>query len=365
MGKHLEKNVPELRFPEFEGRWRNGILGNHSERISSGKNSRSEKKIYPLYRSTGLINYCDDASYQQAAILVARVGANAGTLYKVDGKYGVTDNTLVIIPNSDVIYDFCAFILENAKLNRLVFGSGQPLVTGKMLQNLKIRRPSIAEQKKIASFLGAVDEKLGLLRRKRDLLTDYKRGAMQQLFSQKIRFTRNDGTPYPDWEEKKLGDVCRVTTGKLDANAMVEGGKYRFYTCAKEYFNINTYAFDTEALLVSGNGANVGYIHRYKGKFNAYQRTYVLTGFVENIQYIEKYLEAKLALQIVREKKAGNTPYIVMSTLSEMKLLLPAEEEQQKIADFLTALDAKIDATTSKITALEVFKKGLLQKMFV
>ena len=67
-----------------------------------------------------------------------------------------------------------------------------------------------------------------------------------------------------------------VTTGKLDANAMVSNGEYRFYTCAKEYYQIDKYSFDTDALLVSGNGANVGYVHHYKGKFNAYQRTHVM-----------------------------------------------------------------------------------------
>ena len=89
--------------------------------------------------------------------------------------------------------------------------------------------------------------------------------------------------------EEKLGNICNITTGKLDANAMVENGQYRFYTCAKDYYYIDKYAFDTEALLISGNGAYVGYIHYYKGKFNAYQRTYVLDQFTENIQYI-KYL---------------------------------------------------------------------------
>ena len=99
-----------------------------------------------------------------------------------------------------------------------------------------------------------------------------------------IRFKKNDGTEYPQWEEKKLGKFCNITTGKLDANAMTTNGKYRFYTCASEYFYINNFAFDTEALLISGNGANVGYVHYYKGKFNAYQRTYVLDAFSENIK---------------------------------------------------------------------------------
>ena len=84
-----------------------------------------------------------------------------------------------------------------------------------------------------------------------------------------------EGVIPEDWEVVNLGRTCtQVTTGKLDANAMKESGEYRFYTCAKDYCQIDTYAFDTEALLVSGNGANVGYIHYYKGEFNAYKRTY-------------------------------------------------------------------------------------------
>ncbi|MBW5390506.1 restriction endonuclease subunit S, partial [Brachyspira hampsonii] len=90
-----------------------------------------------------------------------------------------------------------------------------------------------------------------------------------------------------EWKIKKLSEISRsIKTGKLDANAMEENGQYRFYTCAREYYRINEYAFDGEALLISGNGAYVGYVHYYKGKFNAYQRTYVLMDFEEDIKYI-------------------------------------------------------------------------------
>ncbi|MCA8835860.1 MAG: restriction endonuclease subunit S [Proteobacteria bacterium] len=118
------------------------------------------------------------------------------------------------------------------------------------------------------------------------------------------------------WAVKPLGELCEIATGKVDANAMVENGQYRFYTCAKNYYFIDDYAFDTDALLISGNGANVGYIHHYKGKFNAYQRTYVLDKFPENILFIKHYLDYNLHKRIFVEKKEGNTPYIVKSTLA-------------------------------------------------
>ena len=188
---------------------------------------------------------------------------------------------------------------------------------------------------------------------------------MQKIFSQELRFKDEDGNDFADWEEKKIGSICKITTGKLDANAMVENGEYRFYTCAKNYYQINKYAFDTEALLISGNGANVGYIHHYKGKFNAYQRTYVLDGFKENIIFIKYFLQQYLSTRINEEKKEGNTPYIVLSALSEMIVFIPTSTEQSKIANFFSVIDDKINQCGMQIEKMELWKKGLLQQMFV
>lgn len=238
-------------------------------------------------------------------------------------------------------------------------------ISKKEIQKFKLPRPSLLEQTKIANFLTAVDEKIQLLTKTHALLTQYKKGVMQQLFSRKLRFKDDDGSEFPDWEETALGKLCAITTGKLDANAMVLDGEYRFYTCAKEYFKIDNYAFDTDALLVSGNGANVGYIHHYKGKFNAYQRTYVLDKFEQNIIFVKYFLDAFLHIRIFKEAKEGNTPYIVMSTLTEMVVELPALKEQTKIANFLTALDDKITLAQAEVSAAKLFKQGLLQQMFV
>ena len=186
---------------------------------------------------------------------------------------------------------------------------------------------------------------------------------MKKRLAPKLRFREfiKDG----EWEEAFLGNHCEITTGKLDANAMVERGQYRFYTCAKDYYLIDKYAFDTDALLVSGNGANVGYIHHYKGKFNAYQRTYVLDRFEQDIFFIKYYLEKNLHKRISTEKKDGNTPYIVMSTLTDMVVMLPKDKkEQQKIADCLSSLDELIEAQTKKLESLRLHKKGLMQQLF-
>lgn len=188
---------------------------------------------------------------------------------------------------------------------------------------------------------------------------------MQQIFSQAIRFKADDGSDFPDWEEKKLGSLCEITTGKLDANAMVKDGQYRFYTCAKEYYKIDDYAFDTDALIVSGNGANVGYIHHYQGKFNAYQRTYVLDSFTDNIVFVKFVLDGYLHKRIMKEKNEGNTPYIVMGTLTDMKINLPSFSEQTKISNFLSSIDSKIEQVSKQLDESKQFKKALLQQMFV
>lgn len=168
------------------------------------------------------------------------------------------------------------------------------------------------------------------------------------------------------WKSKLLKNMVKnITTGKLDANAMVEGGQYRFYTCAKNFYFINEYAFDTEALLISGNGAHVGYIHHYQGKFNAYQRTYVLFGFDTSVIFLKFYLERNLAARILTEKKEGNTPYIVMGTIAEMPILMPpSTDEQQKIADCLSSIDELIVAQAQKLNAFKLYKKGMMQKLF-
>lgn len=146
---------------------------------------------------------------------------------------------------------------------------------------------------------------------------------------------------------------------------MVEGGKYPFFTCAESPVTINEYAFDTEALLISGNGANLGYINYYKGRFNAYQRTYVLDTFTENIQFIKCVLKFFLPKRIAIEKSTSNTPYIVMSTLADMKIFLPSDIRQECVANLMCNLETKLSQQTTILSDYYQLKSFLLQQMFI
>ena len=138
------------------------------------------------------------------------------------------------------------------------------------------------------------------------------------------------------WPMVSLGSLCKIETGKRDANHGNPDGEYHFFTCAKDHSYIDTFAFDTEALLIAGNG-DVGAIKYFKGKFDAYQRTYVLSEFKE---VSAKYLYHVLSLNLKKDLdllKQGNTmPYIKMGMLAEYLLPLPPLEEQERI---VTELD--------------------------
>lgn len=135
---------------------------------------------------------------------------------------------------------------------------------------------------------------------------------------------------------KKLGDIASITTGKLNANQMVENGIYPFFTCNSEPYRINTYAFDTEAILISGNGSQVGHINYYQGKFNAYQRTYVLDQFKDvNIKYMFHWFKCYLKKYIKMFKKDGSVPYITLPMLQDFKVAIPPLEVQEEIVRIL------------------------------
>lgn len=167
------------------------------------------------------------------------------------------------------------------------------------------------------------------------------------------------------WSFAPLGRLCgRITTGKLDANAMVEDGEYAFFTCARESYRINKYAFDTEALLVSGIGANVGYVHHYKGKFNAYQRTYVLTDFAVDTGFLKIFLDRNIQERIRVEVNAGNTPYITMGTLTDMQVLYPEQKtEQIAIASAVRDVDALLSGLDQLIAKKRDLKQATMQQL--
>ena len=169
------------------------------------------------------------------------------------------------------------------------------------------------------------------------------------------------GLPVLPWNA-----VFLTTTGKLDSNSMVENGRYPFFTCAKESYKIDSYAFDCEALLLAGNNAAGIYdVKHYKGKFNAYQRTYVLRLMNEKWSYIlfKRQLEDKLQY-LQSQSKGTNTRYLTLGILNELRFVVPPVAEQEQFAVFVEQTDKSKVAVQKALDEAQLLFDSLMQKYF-
>jgi type I restriction enzyme S subunit len=318
---------------------------------------------YTLFRvSPSIEEKYKNARLKSGDLVLTIVGASTGHVESVpnwlDGANITQTTARIPIDDSKANSEFCKQYLQSNYGWKIVLnfmkGAAQPGLNIGDIRIFKIITPPLQEQTAIANALSDMDALISQTEKLIEKKKAIKQGAMQELLKPK------DG-----WVTNKLGNVVeKITTGKLDANAMKSDGDYRFYTCAKEYYYIDKYAFDDEALLISGNGANVGYIHYYKGKFNAYQRTYVLTGFEINIAFIKVYLDKYLSDRIATEVSAGNTPYIKMDTISEMNICYPEQKEQREsIASIINDLTCEFDKLQFKLTKLKQQKQGMMQAL--
>lgn len=228
----------------------------------------------------------------------------------------------------------------------------------------KISYPSLPEQQKIASFLTAVDDKITQLTKKKSLLEQYKKGMMQKLFSQDIRFKDDEGNDYPDWEEKKLEEVAAKWSSNISANTIEENtGDYKIYGASGFLKEVDFYREEEPYISIVKDGAGVGRtllcepyssvlgtldVIKPKRNYNLY----FIYCLLNNLNF-RKYI-------------TGSTiPHIYFKDYSKEKIQLPCLAEQTKIGDFLSAVDAKITRLDNKMEKTAAFKKGLLQQLFV
>lgn len=223
------------------------------------------------------------------------------------------------------------------------------------------------EQSKIGTFFKHLDELIALYKQKHEKFQKIKKALLEKMFPKngdtkpQIRFKGFTDA----WERRKLGELCEITTGKLDANAMDKDGINDFYTSGIQKYKINHYAFEGPAITIAGNGATVGYMHYADGRFNAYQRTYVLSSFCAKRKFLFQEISIKLPQKIAQEARSGNIPYIVLEMLTDLKVNIPTNKEQEKIGAFFKHLDKLIALHQCKYEKLQNVKKSLLKKMFV
>jgi type I restriction enzyme S subunit len=232
------------------------------------------------------------------------------------------------------------------------------------IRNTKLSSPALPEQQKIADFLGSVDAWLDNLHQQKNALETYKRGMMQKLFTQQVRFKDENGKDFPEWEEKALADISSksntgLAAGSLDGNE----GEYPVYGASGLYKNIDFYQEEKPYIAIIKDGSGVGRTSIYPGKSSVIGTLNVIKPEAGMDPYFLYMLVSQLNL--LKYVIGGAIPHIYYKDYRREKVMVPVLGEQQKIADFLTALDETIEAKEDEITKVEQWKKGLMQKMFV
>ena len=238
-------------------------------------------------------------------------------------------------------------------------GATMKHIVKKDFDNTAIPFPALEEQEKIAQTMNRISRIISDRQQQLQKLDELVKARFVELFGDPELNPR--GLPVLPWNA-----VFLTTTGKLDSNAMVENGRYPFFTCAKESYKIDSYAFDCEALLLAGNNAAGIYdVKHYKGKFNAYQRTYVLRLMNEKWSYIlfKRQLEDKLQY-LQSQSKGTNTRYLTLGILNELRFVVPPIAEQEQFAVFVEQTDKSKVAVQKALDEAQLLFDSLMQKYF-
>ncbi len=363
--------------------WDVVALGSLTTLVASGK-SRSGvgQGTYPVHGSTGIIGYTERPEYEGDSILAARVGANAGKLNLVSGKYGVTDNTIMLQLRGGYSLPFFWLQLETKRLNNLVFGSGQPLITGSQLKTVFLSVPPLPEQRAIAEALSDVDGLLSgldrLIAKKRNL----KQAAMQQLLTGQTRLPGFHG----EWEVKRLGDVGKLIKGSGVTKDQTRTGSLACVRYGELYTHHNdvirgfhswispkvaetAVQLEHGDILFAGSGETkeeIGKCAAFVSDIKAFAGgdIVILRPTDSNSEFLGYYLNTS---PIVRQKASRGqgdaVVHISSAGLADVRCTLPPRFEQTAIASVLTAMDEELAGLEQHRAKSAAIKQGMMQEL--
>ncbi|MBU0627496.1 restriction endonuclease subunit S [Patescibacteria group bacterium] len=283
--------------------------------------------------------------------------------------------TVFSIKDKDVNLDFIERYFKTMRWHRYMnnianYGarSDRMSITNSDFFKMPIPLPLNQEQEKIASFLTSVDTKIEQLTKKKTLIEKYKKGVMQKIFAQEIRFRDDDGSEYTEWVEKKLGSIAKINKGtQLNKDELTNTGEYPAINGGINPSGY-THEWNTEAntITISEGGNSCGYINLIKKRFWSGGHCYSIQELKNNVNNVYLYQVLKFnELNIMRLRVGSGLPNIQKGDINSFTIHMPTLKEQTKIANFLSSLDSKLLHVEQQLNSTKQFKKVLLQKMFV
>ncbi|HDG4681708.1 TPA: restriction endonuclease subunit S [Staphylococcus aureus] len=392
MSNTQKKNVPELRFPGFEGEWEEKKLGEFAGKVT--QKNVDKKYIETLTNSAelGIISQKDyfdkeisnidnikkyyvveenDFVYNPRMSNYAPFGpVNRNKL----GKKGVMSPLYTVFKIQNIDLNFIEFYFKSSKWYRFMALNGDSgaradrfSIKDRTFMEMPLHIPCMDEQIKIGQFFSKLDRQIELEEQKLELLQQQKKGYMQKIFSQELRFKDENGKDYPEWEETTIKEIAQINTGKKDTKDAITNGSYDFYVRSPIVYKINTFSYEGEAILTVGDGVGVGKVFHYvNGKFDYHQRVYKISDFKNYYGLMLFYYFSQNFLKETKKYSAKTSVDSVRKDMiANMKVPRPIYIEQKKIGQFIKRVDNKTKIQKQVIELLKQRKKSLLQKMFI
>lgn len=377
--------VPKLRFKNYNRIEEKKII--NFAPLQRGYDlpvSQIEDGDYPVVFSNGILKKHSKYKVKGPGIVTGRSGTIGKVTY-VQGNFWPHNTSLFVTDFFDSIPKYVYYYYQHIDFSKFATGSGVPTLNRNDLHSLTVLVPAIEEQTKIADFLSSADEKITLLNKQYDLLCQYKKGMMQKIFSQELRFKDENGETFPEWVHTSLGTISKVYDGTHQTPNYVEFGVpfYSVEHVTADDFDDTKYisedVFEQESKRVSiqqgdilmtriGDIGTVKYINwtprasfyvslsliKVKESFDSKMISYCMQS-----DFFQKELHEK-TIHVAFPKK------INLGEISNCKIKMPSsKKEQTKISIFLSAIDDKIAVTKAELDALKTWRQGLLQQMFV
>lgn len=323
-------------------------------KIKNGKDHKALKDgIYPVYGSGGIMRYAEKYIYDKESVLLPRKGT-LNNIQFVNKPFWTVDTCYYTEVNTEKVIPYFLYqSLKQFDIEALNTGSAVPSMTFERYYSIEIPLPPLPIQKKIAFVLSCYDDLIENCRKQIALLEEAAARLYRKWFVEK---GEEEG-----WERKPLSEITSIVTGKKDANFGTKDGKYLFFTCGQEPIKAPSYSFDCNAVILAGNGDfNV---KLYRGKFEAYQRTYVFSPYKAEHLYLLYFAIKENMRQLFQGASGSTIKFLTKPMLEKITVCIPEKDTLNKFTNCCEAYQSKIETLQRQISLLATARDLCLPRL--